>query len=100
MYKTLKDLMDGVAGFKKCHNLESYVKHGEAANAPSEEDLNEMRKDLQNILKEYSPDDIFNIDETGLYWKMEPNRTSSTGPVVGKKQSKEWVTIALSSGSF
>ncbi|GBB86480.1 hypothetical protein RclHR1_12900007 [Rhizophagus clarus] len=36
----------------------------------AEEDLNEMRKDLQNILKEYSPDDIFNIDETGLYWKM------------------------------
>ncbi|UZN99172.1 uncharacterized protein OCT59_000452 [Rhizophagus irregularis] len=26
---------------------------------------------------------------------MEPNRTLSTGPVVGKKLSKEWVTIAL-----
>ena len=78
-FATLLDVQDfkgsdrWVAGFKKRHNLESYVKHGEAASAPSEEDLNEMRKDLQNILKEYSPDDIFNIDETGLYWKMEPN---------------------------
>ncbi|GBC37707.2 tigger transposable element-derived protein 6-like [Rhizophagus irregularis DAOM 181602=DAOM 197198] len=100
-FATLLDVQDfkgsdgWVAGFKKCHNLESYVKHGEAASAPSEEDLNEMRKDLQNILKEYSPDDIFNIDKTGLYWKMELNRTLSTGPVVGKKLSKEWVTIAL-----
>ena len=85
-FATLLDAQDfkgsdgWVAGFKKCHNLESYVKHEEAASAPSEEDLNEMRKDLQNILKEYLPDDIFNIDETGLYWKMEPNRTLSTGP--------------------
>ncbi|CAB4493929.1 unnamed protein product [Rhizophagus irregularis] len=85
-FATLLDVQDfkgsdgWVAGFKKRHNLESYVKHGEAASAPSEEDLNEMRKDLQNILKEYSPDDIFNIDKTGLYWKMEPNRTLSTGP--------------------
>ncbi|CAB5190067.1 unnamed protein product [Rhizophagus irregularis] len=100
-FATLLDVQDfkgsdgWVAGFKKRHNLESYVKHGEAASAPSEEDLNEMRKDLQNILKEYSPDDIFNIDKTGLYWKMEPNRTLSTGPVVGKKLSKERVTIAL-----
>ena len=85
-FATLLDIQDfkgsngWVAGFKKCYNLESYVKHEEAASAPSEENLNEMRKDLQNILKEYSPDDIFNIDETGLYWKMEPNRTLSTGP--------------------
>ena len=42
-----------------------------------------MRKNIQNILKDYSPNDIFNVDETGLYWKMEPNRTLSTGP--GKK---------------
>ena len=68
-----------VAGFKKRHNLECYVKHGEAASAPLE-DLDNMRRDLQNILKEYSPNDIFNVDETGLYWKMEPNCTLSTGP--------------------
>jgi hypothetical protein len=38
-----------------------------------------MHKELQNILAEYSSNDIFNIDETGLYWKMKPNRTLSTG---------------------
>ena len=42
-----------------------------------------MRKNLQNILKDYLPNDIFNVDETGLYWKIEPNRTLSTGS--GKK---------------
>ncbi|CAB4446617.1 unnamed protein product [Rhizophagus irregularis] len=84
-FATLLDVQDfkgcdgWVAGFKKRHNLKSYIKHEEAASALSEKDLNEMRKDLQNILKKYSPDDIFNIDETGLYWKIELNRTLSTG---------------------
>ena len=71
-----------MAGFKKCHNIKCYLRHRKAASAPLE-DLNDMRKNLQNILKDYSPNDIFNMDETGLYWKMEPNRTLLTGP--GKK---------------
>jgi len=71
-----------LAGFKKRHNLECYLRHGEAASAPLE-DLDDMRKNLQNVLKEYSPNNIFNIDETGLYWKMEPNHTLSNGS--GKK---------------
>ena len=71
-----------MAGFKKCHNIECYLRHGEVASI-SLEDLDDMRKNIQNILKDYSPNDIFNVDETGLYWKMEPNRTLSTGP--GKK---------------
>ena len=71
-----------VVGFKRRHKIECYLKHGEAASAPLEA-LDDMRKNLQNILMNYSPDDIFNADETGLYWKMEPNRTLSTGP--GKK---------------
>jgi len=58
------------------------MRHGEAASAPLE-DLDDMRKNIQNILKDYSPNDIFNMDETGLYWKMKPNHTLSTGP--GKK---------------
>ncbi|GBB89516.1 hypothetical protein RclHR1_16200002 [Rhizophagus clarus] len=83
-----------LAGFKKCHNLEYYISHREAASA-SLKDLDDMHKELQNILAEYSPNNIFNINETGLYWKMEPNCTLSTGPVAGKKQSKERVTVAL-----
>src|SRR6266498_154072 len=71
-----------VVGFKRCHKIECYLKHGEAASA-SLEALDDMCKNLQNILMNYSPDDIFNVDETGLYWKMEPNCTLSTG--LGKK---------------
>jgi len=55
-----------VVGFKRHHKIECYLKHGEAASAPLEA-LDDMRKNLQNILMNYSPDDIFNADEIGLY---------------------------------
>lgn len=83
-----------ITNFKKRHNLRQYNMHGEAASAPLQ-DLDAMRENLQQKLKNYSPEDIFNCDETGLFWKMRPNRTISNGPVAGTKQSKDRVTVLL-----
>ena len=58
-----------------------------------------MRIELRNILKDYRLEDIFNCDETGLFWKMEPNRGLSTGPIRGIKQDKDRVTILLTCNS-
>ena len=30
---------------------------------------------IPNILQRFLPSDIFNGDETGLFWKMTPHRT-------------------------
>jgi len=83
-----------VDNFKKRHNLRQYNIHGEAASAPLE-DLDTMRENLRQTLKDYSPEDIFNCDETGLFWKMKPSRTISNGQVSGTKQSKDRVTVLL-----
>jgi len=32
---------------------------------------------LPEILKDYSPRDVFNADETGLYWRAIPDGTLS-----------------------
>ena len=81
-----------VDNFKKRHNLKQYTMQGEAASAPLQ-DLDIMRENLHQVLKNYAPDDIFNCDETGLFWKMRPNRTISNGPVAGTKQSKDRITV-------
>jgi hypothetical protein len=83
-----------VDNFKKRHNLRQYHIHGEAASAPLE-DLDTMRENLRQTLKDYSPEDIFNCDETGLFWKMKPSRTISNGQVSGTKQSKDRVMVLL-----
>ena len=84
--------------FKKWHNLKQYNIHGEAGSAPIQ-DLALMREKLHQTLRDYDPKDIFNCDETGLFWKMKPSRTISNGPVAGTKQSKDRVTILFTCNS-
>src|SRR4051812_3591130 len=83
-----------VDNFKKRHNLRQYNIYGEAASAPLQ-DFDTMREDLRQTLKDYDPENIFNCDETGLFWKIKPSRTISNGPVSGTKQSKDRVTVLL-----
>ena len=40
------------------------------------------------ILINYDKKDIYNCDETALFWLMEPNRTLSHGPVQGRKKRR------------
>lgn len=87
-----------VDNFKKRHNLKQYNIHGEAASAPLQ-DLETMRENLRQTLRDYDPKDIFNCDEMGLFWKMKPSRTISNGPVAGSKQSKDRVTVMLTCNS-
>ena len=45
-------------------------------------------EDIQSILIHYDKKDIYNCDETALFWLMEPNRTLSHGPVQGAMDAK------------
>ncbi|CAG8745680.1 2853_t:CDS:1, partial [Funneliformis mosseae] len=46
----------------------------ESASAPSVESLEIDRIMLQQLLMTYQPEDIWNADETDLFWKMEPSQ--------------------------
>ncbi|CAB4424685.1 unnamed protein product [Rhizophagus irregularis] len=74
--------------------MKEYVKWGEAVSAPLET-LNEERQKLRKIIKDYDLNDVFNCDETGLYWDLEPSKTLARSPLSGKKKSKKRVTILL-----
>jgi hypothetical protein len=51
--------------------------------------------DLRELCATYADRDIFNMDETGLFWKLTPNRTLATEARSGRKKSKDRVTLAL-----
>ncbi|KAM7063985.1 tigger transposable element-derived protein 1-like isoform 1-T10 [Molossus nigricans] len=63
--------------FQKRYHLKSVVLHGEAASAdqPAAEDC--VNNTFQKILEEgeYHPEQVFNMDETRLFWKRMPSRT-------------------------
>ncbi|CAG8623907.1 3730_t:CDS:2, partial [Acaulospora morrowiae] len=76
--------------FKKRYNIRSITKPGEANSAPLY-DLPQFRNDLQNLLMEWDLNDVYNCDETGLFWRMEPSKTLSIHPLKGTKQTKDRV---------
>lgn len=82
-------------GFKARFGLHSVTMHGEAASSPLTS-LDEERTALKRILSDYNPKDIFNADETGLFYRMPPNRTLSTSSnVSGHKKDKSRITVLL-----
>ncbi len=58
--------------FKKCNNIYKYCLHGKA-NSTLLATLSNERNKLWEVLKDYPLKDIFNIDETGLFFYMTSN---------------------------
>jgi len=85
--------------FKKRFGIRSVVMHREAASAPLIS-MNEERETLKGLLSNYQPEDIFNADETGLFFRMPPNRTLATSKnVAGYKKDKTRITVLLGCNS-
>ena len=80
--------------FKKRHVISKHVAHGEA-DSEDPVAVSQGRLQLQDDLYAYDPQAIYNMDETGLFYRLLPNFTLATGPVSGKKKQKERITVAL-----
>lgn len=85
--------------FKCRHSLHNLKVQGEAASA----DINAAReypKQLLKIIEEggFQPEQVFNADETGLFWKKMPNRTflsKEEKTAQGFKVAKDRLTLLL-----
>ena len=81
--------------FKERHDIKRRKKAGELGDADlGEESLEQMRK-IREVAKEYSPRDIYNIDETGFYQRKLPERGLTTLSGGGKKVDKTRITANL-----
>lgn len=84
--------------FKKRHNIRQRSQHGEAASADRGEHTAEIMTKIRETTQSYNPEDTFNMDETGYFWKMLPDRSPSTeyeGGQKAEKAEKTRVTAAL-----
>ena len=83
-----------LANFKKRHNIFEVTKSGEAASTPLER-LLEYQMNLQMKTANYNRSNIYNCDETELYWDLMPSKTLAHGSLSGTKKSKNRVTVML-----
>ena len=84
--------------FKKRNGIQVQKLQGEASSA----DLNAITEALpllKNMCSNYPPERIYNMDETGLFYRLEPDRTLATQRLSGRKKDKERLSIALCANS-
>ncbi|KAI0996512.1 hypothetical protein K3495_g11669 [Podosphaera aphanis] len=76
-----------LGSFKKRHGIKSRTQHGEDGSV-NEAVVAQQLAQVQELATEYHPDDIYNCDESDLFWKMTPERGLSTTSVTGSKKNK------------
>ncbi|XP_056017299.1 tigger transposable element-derived protein 6-like [Ostrea edulis] len=81
--------------FKQRHGISSRIISGESTGIDVSL-ITDGRKEAIEVMKNYDLKDIYNIDETGLFYRMLPDRSLSTSDhVKGTKKMKDRITIAL-----
>jgi hypothetical protein len=83
--------------FKRRHNIVSGTKSGEASDVKLEDVEDWLLKKWPQLRKGYEDKDIFNTDETGLFYKCIPASSLrfKAEKCIGGKLSKERMTVLL-----
>lgn len=89
--------------FKQRHSLHNVKLKGELASADSDAAKNYPARFAEIIAENsYTPDQVFNADESGLFWKKMPERTylaKSHKSASGHKLAKSRITILFASNA-
>lgn len=82
--------------FRIRHGIQYRLICGESA-AVDPVTVDDWKQRLPSIIDEYSPNDVYNADETGLFFKALPNRSlvMAKDTCKGGKRSKERFTVLL-----
>lgn len=81
-------------GFKSRHGIRLRKLHGEQ-NSSNFTLMHESFPFIVEQLEEFKIEDIYNLDETALFFRLEPDRTLASNIIKGTKKSKERVTLVL-----
>jgi hypothetical protein len=76
------------------HAFRQFRSYGESGSAQ----LDGIEENLAKIkakIAQYEPKDVYNMDETGLFYNMAPDRTIASRQIEGSKKEKTRITIAF-----
>ena len=76
------------------HELRSIKMQGESGSADVEA-IEKALPDLQETMSRYQLCDVFNMDETGLFYCMAPDRTIAARQLEGMKKDKTRMSVVL-----
>jgi hypothetical protein len=83
-----------LAKFKQWHQIRSHRRFGESG-AVDTEIIKESLPCIRTILDQYALADIYNMDETRLFYCMQADNSLATKQLEGRKYNKERITITV-----
>ena len=89
-----------LTGFKNRHFMKERRLYDEAGSAQLNVDSERIMEEIREEGKKYNADCIYNMDETGYYWKMRPDRSLTTFEESGRKKDKARITVALTTNAI
>ncbi|KAE9042025.1 hypothetical protein PR003_g6223 [Phytophthora rubi] len=87
-----------LTAFMRRHKLRHRIRHGEAASADPEAVRIGLQQ-IQQVTDMYAPQDIYNMDETGLCYAMAPTRSICTNKMRGVKKKKTRLTLVMTANA-
>jgi hypothetical protein len=87
--------------FRERYGIRHKTICGEENDAPRDVASSWREEQLKDVIKKYSLNDVYNADETALFYKFMPNKTLAFKGerCTGGKNSKERITILLCTNS-
>ncbi|KAI1000312.1 hypothetical protein K3495_g7883, partial [Podosphaera aphanis] len=84
--------------FKDRYQFKGFKSHGESGSADTTA-IEEALPRLQEQLSHFALKDIYNMDETGLFFRMAPDKTIAKRQIEGSKKDKSRITIAFTANA-
>jgi hypothetical protein len=84
--------------FQARYGFRSLKMSGEAASA-DEAAITVKLPEIVETVKQYDIKDVFNMDETGLFYRMAPDRTIASQNLSGSKKEKSRISIAFTANA-
>jgi hypothetical protein len=90
--------------FKGRHHVKWARLHGEGGSADTSQKAQQRMQQLKQICAEYAEEDIFNMDETGIFYRMMPSSSllhpkEDPKECRGTKQEKSRITAVVCSNA-
>ena len=85
--------------FKSRYGIASHNLHGESGDVDAH-GVGVSHFKLRAVIATYAPEDVFNFDETGLYYRALPSKALNVVQSKGMKKEKDRVTLGLCANLF
>jgi hypothetical protein len=84
--------------FKDWHMIKSFRRFGESG-ALDMEAVGVALPNIRAVVVAYAKKDVFNMDETGLCWRLQVDNSLATHQLEGRKINKERITLVVCANS-